>query len=515
MSADDPQPGDLLDRLLNDLVAARPLSPDDPSPAAEAAVAARTLYALDAADPSPNPDPLFLRRLEASLMDHAAPTPSQRLLSAPRISPNSRYHVPKWRFPRASFPIDPVPRRPWWPIIETAAACFLILVVVGGYLAATRQLPGLPAPNASRGPAAVAPLAATPAAGAAPVRLRIAAIGVDAPIESVSAPATLQNQAPGGPWVVSWYNGTSPLGVGGNTLLVGHFDYGDTGPAVFWGLRDLELGEEVEVFGEDGDTVTFAVTSKRLYKVADLDAETNADILRPTGEETLTLVTEAGEFDYDVAAYLERLVVRATPVPNDPVSISSVDETAVTAAERSTPVFPDPSACTVTPRPIDDFRALAEGSPQRRSFPPGSPIAIPLDEGEPADPATVAAITATVREWIACGNAGDGLRVPAFYTDRLLRDAFVPPDGEYAWDPDFDAMETTPATPRPEGERVSVLAVRDVRLLPDGRVRAQLEIGLPPSVDDAFSTVVTLAEENGRYLLDEINDDPALGTPTP
>jgi hypothetical protein len=57
--------------------------------------------------------------------------------------------------------------------------------------------------------------------------------------------------------------------------------------------------------------------------------------------------------------------------------------------------------------------------------PPPAALATPgmqLPEGEPADPATMAAVTATIREFVACDNAGDPRRQFAFYTDNVLRE---------------------------------------------------------------------------------------------
>lgn len=421
MPADDPRQSDRLDRLLDDLVAARPLPPDEPPATAEIAAAAWTVHALDAADRSPDPDSRFLRRLESSLMDQAAPIQPHRLPLAPGPSPNGRHPVPRPDLPHPALPTAPSPRRRWWPTVGTAVAALLILAVAGAYLAVPRNPPALPAPEASGGRAAIAPLPATPSPGAVPVHLRIEAIGVDAPIESVSAPEGLRNPPPGGPWVVAWYDVTSPLGVDGNTLLVGHVDYSETGPAVFYRLGNLKPGDRIEVVAGAGQTYTYGVASLRRYQVAALDAETSGDILRPSGEGTLTLVTQAGEFSYEAGAYLERLVVRATPLEDGPPVASPATDVASSATEGSTLTVPDPSECRVAPRPIDDFRALADASASRQSPPVGTPTSMLQPGTKPADPATVAAVTATLHELLACGNAGDGRRVPALYTDALLQ----------------------------------------------------------------------------------------------
>lgn len=131
-------------------------------------------------------------------------------------------------------------------------------------------------------------------------------------------------------------------------------------------------------------------------------------------------------------------------------------------------------------------------------------------EGQPADPETVDAVVATAVEIVACFNAGDLPRAFALYSDNLIEDfaAADPLPQE-----ELDVMAATP-TAAPDDQRSSVLAVRDVMLLDDGRVGG--------FVDFAFETgyletqYVILTQEGDRWLVDEILlFAPSEATPTP
>lgn len=148
------------------------------------------------------------------------------------------------------------------------------------------------------------------AEGSRPVAVRIAAIGVDAPVERLRV-VDRRMQNPTGPWVVASYRGLGRLGVPGNVVLAGHRDYAGVGPAVFWRLAELVPGDDVEVVGDDGRTYRFRVAVVVTYAVADAPVRA---IVGPTEAEALTLITCAGTFDPATGTYSHRLVVRALRV---------------------------------------------------------------------------------------------------------------------------------------------------------------------------------------------------------
>jgi hypothetical protein len=141
----------------------------------------------------------------------------------------------------------------------------------------------------------------------APVGLAVEAAGIDAGIEALRVVDGAM-QDPSGPWVVAWYENLGALGAIGNIVMAGHIDYWNVGPAVFYNLSTLEPGDEIVVTGDDGKTYPFAVEWVREYDSASMPLD---EVAGPTPDQSLTLITCGGAFDYVNGLYLQRTVVRA------------------------------------------------------------------------------------------------------------------------------------------------------------------------------------------------------------
>ena len=146
--------------------------------------------------------------------------------------------------------------------------------------------------------------------GVMPISIRIEQAGVDALIETREIVDGVM-QDPTGPWIVSWYEETPKAGGDGNTVMAGHIDYWNVGPAVFYNIGDLTSGDTIEVIGEDDRIYSYRVNWVREFHVNELDMETIQDIVGPTTQRSLTLITCGGEFDYASGEYLSRTAVRA------------------------------------------------------------------------------------------------------------------------------------------------------------------------------------------------------------
>jgi LPXTG-site transpeptidase (sortase) family protein len=118
-------------------------------------------------------------------------------------------------------------------------------------------------------------------------------------------------QDPQGPRDVAWYNFSSRPGQEGNVVMAGHVDYINYGPAVFWRLRELREGDEIRVVMEDGESYAYQVVSSTYYQA---DTAPVAEIVGPTGDESVTLITCGGVFDRTVREYNQRLVIRGKRV---------------------------------------------------------------------------------------------------------------------------------------------------------------------------------------------------------
>jgi len=158
-----------------------------------------------------------------------------------------------------------------------------------------------------------------PVPGAEGDRLLIPSIGVDAPLTmrvvTTDGNGAARMENPEGPKDVAWYDfsafdslGGRP-GVGGNTVLSGHVDYHDYGPAVFWDLRKLEVGSEIIVHLRDGSEYKYAVQWNRTVEPS---STTWSEIVASTSQESLTMITCAGTFDSSSRSYDQRRVVWAT-----------------------------------------------------------------------------------------------------------------------------------------------------------------------------------------------------------
>ena len=142
---------------------------------------------------------------------------------------------------------------------------------------------------------------------AIPARLRIPAIGMDAPVESLGLAADGTLQQPSGWQVAGWYRGSVRPGDVGPSIIIGHVD-SVNGPAVFFRLRQLRPGQQVTVVGRDDQPVTFVVDQVASYPKSSFPV---GAVYGPSSVPELRLVTCTGDFDYAARSYLDNLVVSA------------------------------------------------------------------------------------------------------------------------------------------------------------------------------------------------------------
>ncbi len=172
---------------------------------------------------------------------------------------------------------------------------------------------GAPTPTAR--PANTPRSTNTPVSGSAgdqrivadPVRFVIdtPAIRVDAPVEYVGLTAERAMEAPKGWWNVGWYERGPKPGEQGNAVIAGHLD-SESGPAVFWQLDKIRVGDEVRVVDVQGSTIRFRVREIQVYY--NEDAPLTKIFGRSDGAH-LNLITCDGYFDPDAGIYDRRLVV--------------------------------------------------------------------------------------------------------------------------------------------------------------------------------------------------------------
>jgi LPXTG-site transpeptidase (sortase) family protein len=181
---------------------------------------------------------------------------------------------------------------------------------------------GSPADRSSRPPPAAVPAAGGTAARSnaapeplpsPPVRLSIASLGVDAPVEAVGLDGEGRMATPSQPSHVAWYRPGPAPGQPGDAVIDGHLDW-TNGPAVFFHLDRLRVGDEVVVLQSSGGRLRFAVDS-----ISTIPFESPLDAYFTTsGPPSLTLITCTGSWDRQRQTYLQRLVVHTSLPPAPP-----------------------------------------------------------------------------------------------------------------------------------------------------------------------------------------------------
>jgi len=148
---------------------------------------------------------------------------------------------------------------------------------------------------------------------AVPVRLQIPSIGVDTGLLRLGRDVHGAVDVPKGrhKWdMAGWYageGGTRP-GDPGSAVLLGHVD-STSGPAVFYRLRELRPGDQVEVVRADRTVVRFTVDAVEQYPKSRFPTD---DVYYPTGTPKLRLVTCGGSFDPLRGHYRSNVIVFAS-----------------------------------------------------------------------------------------------------------------------------------------------------------------------------------------------------------
>lgn len=155
-----------------------------------------------------------------------------------------------------------------------------------------------------------APTAATmqqqPTLIAAPLRLVIPQIGLDAPIKAVGQDEHGAMIAPTTADEVTWYNQGARPGEVGNAVIAGHLDRADGVPAIFGAIDHLAAGDDVIIQARAGQRHHFVVIDVVAYP---FDRAPLAEIFGFTLHRQLNLVTCDGLWDSRHQRYAKRLVV--------------------------------------------------------------------------------------------------------------------------------------------------------------------------------------------------------------
>ena len=178
--------------------------------------------------------------------------------------------------------------------------------------AAVPEFPALPTPEpAAEEQAPAAPALSLPSEGAQLTRLVIPNAKVNHRVVVRGLTERREMEDPGGKDDVAWYNFSALPGHGSNAVLSGHVDWYTGHPGVFWYLRDVKEGDEVQVHYSDGLVLAYRVSRVEVYGANDAPV---AEITAPTPTDTLTMITCDGVFSKSARDYTKRRVVFAERV---------------------------------------------------------------------------------------------------------------------------------------------------------------------------------------------------------
>jgi hypothetical protein len=165
------------------------------------------------------------------------------------------------------------------------------------------------------------------------------------------------------------------------------------------------------------------------------------------------------------------------------------------ASEPATPDVPPPELCHARPRTFEEMQPHEPpDEPTEASIPTPGPAPSP----SPASPEVIGGITTKVREFVACLNAGEMLRVYGLYSDAGLYRFFL--RHELVTREAYDEL-ATPKPPAPE-DRIKILDIPQVEVFPGGvRALVRLESAIDPR---PRMLVLTFVDEDGRWMIEDV-----------
>ncbi len=146
--------------------------------------------------------------------------------------------------------------------------------------------------------------------GIDPERIVIPAIDVDADVIDLGLNDDGTMEVPTDFAQTGWFKPGVPPGRVGPAVIAGHVD-SRSGPAVFFRLTELEVGDEIHVLDDAGEQVTFVVREMEQHAK---NAFPTDKVYSGTDGPELRLVTCGGVFDQGERSYRDNIIVYAERV---------------------------------------------------------------------------------------------------------------------------------------------------------------------------------------------------------
>jgi sortase (surface protein transpeptidase) len=139
-----------------------------------------------------------------------------------------------------------------------------------------------------------------------PVRIKIQRLGINAPIINLGLKSDGSLGTPNSATETGWYKNSPTPGEIGPSIIVGHVDYVNYGPAVFWKLNQLVPGDIVEISRTDGSIAKFKVDSLKQFSQNNFPTEKVYGNINYAG---IRLITCGGTFNSNTGHYSDNTVV--------------------------------------------------------------------------------------------------------------------------------------------------------------------------------------------------------------
>jgi len=317
--------------------------------------------------------------------------------------------VPALGPPAGRRPRNPRPAarsRLTWPLVLAG----VVLVVGSGFQIARPMIRSAEAPHGralpppvlattpSRPTASASPLPPPPVVSD-PVRLRIPAVAVDAPIVGLGLDARGAIDVPTQWGDVGWYRPGVAPGAVGPAVLVGHYD-SKSGPAVFYRLGSVLPGDQLVVVGASGASVTFLVDRlEEVSKAAFPVQEVYGPVTRPE----IRVITCDGAFDEKTHHYVNNLVVYGHAISVPPAAGTPTPRVAAPGGG----IANGPQNARAASGAAASATATASGSPRASAAAPTGPTAPGTSATAPGTSGTAIRTSGT-----AASAAGGGAGAP-------------------------------------------------------------------------------------------------------
>lgn len=140
-----------------------------------------------------------------------------------------------------------------------------------------------------------------------PQNLIISKINLNSAVEIVGQDPDGKMSVPAEGQSVSWYKHGVKPGEIGNAVIAGHYDVGANPiPAIFYRLKEVQIGDEINILDDAGKTLTFNVYDIQIVPENQFPLE---KVYGSNNIRALNLITCHGKYDPSIKTYNQRLIV--------------------------------------------------------------------------------------------------------------------------------------------------------------------------------------------------------------